>query len=152
MLLLAWLIVVETGALLAMVDIAVRRLPTALVAMMAAGVAGCVAAAALVAQRPRLVSAAAVAATVLGGGYLLLGLLAPSQLGMGDVRLAAVLGAALGVGGWDAVLLGSVLPYLLALPFAAAHLARYRCAAGGQLPFGPFLVAGAVLAAIITGL
>jgi leader peptidase (prepilin peptidase)/N-methyltransferase len=149
MLVLAWLLVMENGVLLAMIDIAAHRLPTPLVRTMTVGVATCIAVAALTAHQPRWAADAALAAVVLGGGYLLLALLTPNQVGMGDVRLAAVLGAALGTGGWDAVLLGAILPYPLALPFAVSRLTRRGAPAGGQLPFGPFLVAGAVLAAIV---
>jgi leader peptidase (prepilin peptidase)/N-methyltransferase len=116
---------------------------------MATGVGTCIAVAAILAHRPQWVTHAALAAAVLGGGYLLLALLTPSQVGMGDVRLVAALGAALGAGGRDTVLLGAALPYLLALPFAVARLRCRVSPAGGQLPFGPFLVAGAVLAAVI---
>src|SRR5262249_44160031 len=50
LLLLTWLIVIEAGALLAMIDLAVHRLPTPLVTAMAAGVAACIAMAGLVSR------------------------------------------------------------------------------------------------------
>jgi leader peptidase (prepilin peptidase)/N-methyltransferase len=149
LLLLTWLIVVEAGALLAMIDLTVHRLPTPLITAMTAGVAASITAAALVSRDPQLAIAGILAAAVMGGGYLLLALFTPSQVGMGDVRLAAVLGTALATGGWDTVLLGAVLPYLLAVPFAIAQIMRRRSTADGQVPFGPFLVAGAVLAATV---
>jgi hypothetical protein len=42
------------------------------------------------------------------------------------VRLAAQTGLLLGTAGWTAVILGTVLPYLLALPFAAVTVSRTR--------------------------
>ncbi|WP_229073382.1 hypothetical protein [Actinoplanes sp. DH11] len=87
---------------------------------------------------------------IAGGLYLLLALALPSQIGLGDVRLAAVLGAALGIGGWSPIVLGVILPYVVVFPFAVAYLLR-GASRKAQLPFGPFLVAGAVLARVLTG-
>lgn len=147
-LVLAWLIIVQAGALLATIDLLVQRLPTVLITVMGAGVGTCIVAAAVLSRQPYWAARAAIAAAVLGGAYLMLALLTPSGMGMGDVRLAAVLGAVLGVGGLDAVLLGAVLPYLLAAPYSVARLSRRRHT-DAQVPFGPFLVAGAILAAIV---
>ncbi|MCZ7421186.1 prepilin peptidase [Verrucosispora sp. WMMA2121] len=143
-----WLVVLYSGALLAAVDIAVRRLPTPVIAVAAAAVFAILAAeAAMTADGRRLVIAAAAGAT-LGGGYLLLALIAGSGMGLGDVRLAALLGAALGTLGWDAVLVGAVLPYLLAAPAALIRLVGRR--GEGSMPFGPYLVAGALAALLLT--
>jgi leader peptidase (prepilin peptidase)/N-methyltransferase len=144
-----WLVVLYSGALLAAVDIAVRRLPTLVIAVAAAMVFAILAAeAAMTADGRRLVIAAA-AGAALGGGYLLLALLVGSGMGLGDVRLAALLGTALGTLGWDAVLLGAVLPYLLAAPAALIRLVRRD---GNRLAFGPYLVAGALAALLFAPL
>ncbi|MET7831328.1 prepilin peptidase [Micromonospora sediminicola] len=141
-----WLVILYSGALLAAVDIAVRRLPTPVIAVAAAAVFVILAAeAAMTADGRRLVIAAA-AGAALGGGYLLLALLGGSGMGLGDVRLAALLGTALGTLGWNAVLLGAVLPYLLAAPAALAHLASR---VEGSMAFGPYLVAGALIALVL---
>ncbi|MEV4722827.1 prepilin peptidase [Micromonospora humida] len=141
-----WLVVLYSGALLAAVDIAVRRLPTPVVAAAALLVFAILAAeAALAADGRRLITAAA-AGAALGGGYLLLALVAGSGMGLGDVRLAALLGAALGTLGWDAVLLGAVLPYLLAAP---AALIRLVGRVEGSMAFGPYLVTGALAALLL---
>jgi leader peptidase (prepilin peptidase) / N-methyltransferase len=76
-----------------------------------------------------------------GGFFLVLALVYPAGLGMGDVKLAAFLGAWLG---WDvfvALFVGTLLGMLPAL----AVLAR-RGAAGRRttLPYVPALAAGAV--------
>jgi leader peptidase (prepilin peptidase)/N-methyltransferase len=110
-----------------------------------------VAAGAVVAGQPMRLLVAAGAGIVVGAGYLVLALLLPSQLGMGDVRLAAVLSLALGMKGWNAVLLGAFLPYLLAAPVSLVLLLHQRIRRQTQIPFGPYLVAGAVLSAVIAG-
>ncbi|WSZ77748.1 hypothetical protein OH804_04425 [Micromonospora sp. NBC_00860] len=85
------------------------------------------------------------AAAALGGLYLALVLVAGSGIGLGDVRLFALLGAALGATGWPAVLLGGLLPFVLAVPEALARLALRRA---HSVAFGPYLVAGALIAAV----
>ncbi len=90
----------------------------------------------------RLLAAAA------AGGFLLLAALAyPRGMGMGDVKLAAVLGLCLG---------SSVAPALLVALVAgvvvgAAIMARKGVAAGRKtaVPFGPFLALGALTAVFV---
>lgn len=82
------------------------------------------------------------------GGFLLLFLLAyPAGMGMGDVKLAAVLGLFLGAQVAVALLLG----VLLATAVGAGVMARLGVRRGRKvaLPFGPFLAAGGVLALLL---
>jgi len=150
-LLVTWLVVAQACTLLTLIDLAALRLPTVLVT--ATGVAVCigVVVAASVSHRPQWTLSALLGAAALGGSYLLIAVLAPGQIGMGDVRLSAVLGAALGIGGWQTLLLGALLPYIAAFPFALMQLQRDPPSQRGQMPFGPFLAAGAVMAAALTG-
>ena len=90
------------------------------------------------------------ATVVLGGGYLLLTAVGANNAGMGDVRLAALTGLMLGTGGWHTVLYGALIPYLLAAPFAFATNYRHRSSVGPpHIPFGPFLISGAIVAGLI---
>jgi leader peptidase (prepilin peptidase)/N-methyltransferase len=78
-----------------------------------------------------------------GGFFLVMALAYPAGLGMGDVKLAAFMGAWLGVEVVPALFLGS----LLALVPAVVILARHGKAGRKMgVPFGPFLAAGAVIA------
>jgi leader peptidase (prepilin peptidase) / N-methyltransferase len=91
----------------------------------------------------RLIAAAA------AGGFLLLAALAyPGGMGMGDVKLAGVLGLCLGSSVAPALLIALVLGVLVGV----AILARAGARAGRKtaIPFGPFLAAGA-LAAVFAG-
>ena len=64
----------------------------------------------------------------------------PVAMGFGDVKLAAVLGAMLG---WEKFLVGLFLAVSLGALFGIVQ----RIAGGGRLiPFGPYLLAGALLA------
>ncbi|WP_233513955.1 prepilin peptidase [Micromonospora craterilacus] len=139
----AWLAVLYAGLLLAAVDAATRRLPSPIVRAAAITVGACLVGHAAVTGQWRTLATALLACGVLGGGYLLLALAGGSAVGMGDVRLAAVLGASLGALGWSAVMWGAALPYVLAVPEALARLASPR---RSDLAFGPYLLAGALLA------
>ncbi len=83
------------------------------------------------------------------GGFLLLAVLAyPRGMGMGDVKLAAVLGLFLGRGVGPAVLVALVAGVLV----GGAIIARVGVASGRKtkVPFGPFLALGGI-AAIFAG-
>ncbi len=88
---------------------------------------------------PRWIGGAAVA----GGGLLVLAIIHPAGLGMGDVKLGAFLGAWLA---WHAVLaivLGTFAAFIPALGILAV---RGRAARKVGLPFAPFLALGGVIA------
>jgi len=137
----AWLAVALVALPLAVIDLACLRLPDLLVLP-----AGLVVLALAVAFGPA--GRCILAAGVLGGAYLVLALLPRSGLGYGDVKLAALLGLVLGWLGWRSVLLGAVLPYAFAGPVAIAALLTHRLRRDGALPFGPYLLAGALVAAV----
>lgn len=146
----AWQLMASVGLLLACIDVAVRRLPTLVVLTTAATVVGVIAVAAAVSRQPWPLGESLAAGVLMAGSYLLLVVIG-GGLGMGNVRLAGLLDLALGTVGWMAVLLGAVLPYLLASPNAAVQLRRARDPDGRQLPFGPHLVAATLLAACVPG-
>jgi leader peptidase (prepilin peptidase)/N-methyltransferase len=76
--------------------------------------------------------------------FLFLALLAyPRGMGMGDVKLALLLGAALG----KAVMVGLMVGMLAATVLSAVLFARHGLAARKMaIPFGPFLAFGALVA------
>ena len=87
----------------------------------------------------RLIAAAA------AGGFLLLAAIAhPGGMGMGDVKLAAVMGLFLGSAVAPAILIALLLGVLV----GALVIARDSSGQGRRtaIPFGPFLAAGAVVA------
>ncbi|MEE6260133.1 prepilin peptidase [Plantactinospora sonchi] len=145
-----WLLVPGAGLSLAGTDVAVRRLPNPVVLTPAAALVGIVAVAAAVSRQPWALGISLADGVLLAGAYLLLAVIG-GRVGIGDVRLAGLLGLALGTVGWAAVLLGAAQPYLLAIPNAATGLRCARNPAERQLPFGPYLVAGALLAASVFG-
>lgn len=68
-------------------------------------------------------------------------------MGMGDVKLAGVLGLAAGLLGDTAALLSPMLAFLFG---GAAAILALRRGPGVRIPFGPFLLAGLWLAVLAT--
>jgi leader peptidase (prepilin peptidase)/N-methyltransferase len=83
-----------------------------------------------------------VAAAGAGGFFLLLAIVNPAGLGMGDVKLAAFLGAWLGRDVAVALFVGALLG---ALPALVVLARRGRSAGKVTLPYVPALAAGAVV-------
>lgn len=146
--LLAVLLLAAAGLLLAPIDLAVRRLPDPVVGTAAAGCAAILVILAISTGSYPALGRAALAGLLLTGGYLLIALLPGASLGLGDVKLAGLLGLVLGWLGWRYVLFGALLPHLLTGPVVLALLLTGRLRRDSTLPFGPALLAGAGLAIV----
>jgi leader peptidase (prepilin peptidase)/N-methyltransferase len=96
---------------------------------------------------PGFVPEQLIAATAAGGFFLLAALLYPGGMGMGDVKLAAMLGLYLGRGVAPAVLVALIGGVLA----GALVIARKGAAEGRKtaVPFGPFLALGGVVALFV---
>lgn len=81
--------------------------------------------------------------------YGLLWFIAPSQIGLGDVKLAPSLGLALGWLGLEAFVTGVVAIHVLGGLWGAALLATGRAGRGSSFPFGPFMLAGTLAAVLL---
>lgn len=128
---------------LAFIDAAVRRLPDWLTGPAAVGV--------LVLLAPAGWSGwlrALLGGLALAGFYLLLVLISPSSMGLGDVKAAASLGALLAWAGWRTLFYGGMAGLLLAAVYSVVLLASGRATGKDQFPFGPFLIAGAFAAVL----
>ena len=67
-------------------------------------------------------------------------------MGLGDVKLAASVGAALGWIGWRALVEGTFLTFALAAIYGVALLLLRRATRTSQMPLGPFIVLGTIAA------
>lgn len=76
--------------------------------------------------------------------YLLLAVVGRGALGWGDVKLAGILGMALGWVSWTAVLYGALAGLFLATGFALVLVLARRLTRKDFIPLGPFLIIGAV--------
>jgi leader peptidase (prepilin peptidase) / N-methyltransferase len=131
-----------TLVLLAAIDLEHRVLPNAIV-LPAVPVA--LALAAL--WHPHKVPIHLLAGAVFGGVFLLIALVYPKGMGMGDVKLALLIGIALGSATVTAVIVTSIASFV----GAVLVLARSGLAARKQtIPFGPYLAVGAIVAFFFT--
>jgi len=80
-----------------------------------------------------------------GGGLLLVALVAPNGMGMGDVKLAALIGLVLGSRGLPSVIVALGVGILAGGIGASLALAAGR-SRKSAIPFGPFLAGGAAAA------
>lgn len=144
---LGWLVL--CGVALAFIDAAIRRLPDPLTGAAFVGPLGFLTIAALTGGHPGQLARAGIAAVVLCGFYLVLFIARPSGMGLGDVKLAAGVGVALGWLGWQAVVTGTFVTFVLAAVYGCALLLLRRASRTSQLPLGPFIVIG-TLAAIVS--
>lgn len=131
---------------LAMIDIDVKRLPNSLVltswAVVGLGLAVTAAAEGTWGDLGR----AALGALTMGAAYLLLAVVYPAGMGMGDVKLAVLLGMILGWFGWAEVAVGFFAGFLLGAVWGLTLIAFRRGGRKTAIPFGPFMIAGCWLA------
>lgn len=139
-----------TLVVLTVIDLDHRLLPNRIVyPAFVAGWAGLTAAALVEGDPDRLV-AAALGALAFGGFFFVVAFLYPAGMGGGDVKLAFVLGTFLGYsGGIGVVLVGMFLAFLLGGLLGVAAMLVSKAGRKTQLPFGPFLALGSVLAVFI---
>jgi leader peptidase (prepilin peptidase)/N-methyltransferase len=133
------------GVCLGFVDAAVRRLPDPLTLPAFGG-----AVVLLALDRPGALPAALLGALGMAGCYLLLILIHPPGMGLGDAKLALALGALLGPHGPGAVALGTAAGFALAGLYAAALLLLRRATRRTQLPHGPFMLLGTLVTLLMT--
>jgi leader peptidase (prepilin peptidase)/N-methyltransferase len=143
------------GVLLAVVDWRVQRLPTRLVYYTLAGVAVGLVFASLV-EWNWVPLATAVAGAALFANAFYLVWFATKQftgmivLGLGDVRLAAVLGLLLGWYGLPYVLYGAIAGHVIALAIAVGTCIHRR-RLFVRYSFGPPLIAGTLAVVLLQG-
>jgi leader peptidase (prepilin peptidase)/N-methyltransferase len=144
----AFLVLGALGVVLAAVDLATRRLPDPLVlTAYGAGLVLFGLAAAWSGDAVPLLRAC-LGTVALFGLYLVLALVNPAGLGFGDVKLAGVLGLHLAWLGWDVLLVGALAGFLLVAVVALVLLVTRRANRSSELPFGPFMLVGALLAVV----
>jgi leader peptidase (prepilin peptidase)/N-methyltransferase len=142
----AYLFFVAVGVALTAIDLDERRLPNAIVypTYLVLGALLCGASFLDGSIEPLL--RAAVGALALFAFYLMLVLAYPGGMGLGDVKLAGVVGGALGFLSYPALLIGGFSAFLIGGLAGVALVVLRRAGRRSSIPFGPFMVAGALLA------
>lgn len=148
----AFLVLAAAGVVLSVIDADIRRLPDAITLPAYPVVAVLLAVASALDGAPGWADLARAGAGALAaaGVYLLLCLAPGAQLGFGDVKLAGLLGLALGWLSWASLAVGLVLGFAYGAAFALVLLASRRAGLRSRIPFGPAMLAGA-LTAVLAG-
>jgi len=122
-----------------LIDLELRLIPNLIT-----GPAALAAVVAIAALDPDFLPEALIAGAAAGGFFLLAALMYPRGMGMGDVKLAGMLGLYLG----RAVAPAVFIALIAGVAVGAAVIARKGAAEGRKtaVPFGPFLALGGIIA------
>jgi leader peptidase (prepilin peptidase)/N-methyltransferase len=142
----AYLYLAAIGVALAAIDLDTRRLPNAIVLPSYPVLAVLLFGAALWDGDWWALLRSAIGAASLFAFYLLLVLAYPKGMGWGDVKLAGLLGAALGYLSWAALVVGAMAGFVLGAVLGVAIILARQGDRKTAVPFGPFMIAGALLA------
>jgi len=145
----AYLYFAAAGIALFLIDVDFHRLPSAIVLPSYPVVAVLLTVSSAWRDDWWSLARAGAGAAALLGFYLLVRCVHPAGMGLGDVRLAGVLGALLAYLSWPALVIGAFGGFLLGAVAGVITLAGGRGSRKTALPFGPFMVTAAFLALLV---
>lgn len=144
-LLLALLYLMAISVALALIDIDTHRLPNVIVLPAYVVVVVLLGGASAMTGDWAAFVRAGIGLVGLGTVYLVLALAVPGGMGMGDVKLAGVLGFVLAYLGWGPLAVGAFAAFLLGGTFSLVLMSTGRAGRRSGIPFGPWMLAGAWL-------
>lgn len=142
----AYLFFAAVGIALAAIDLDVLRLPNVIVYPTYLVLAVLLTLASLVEGSPGPLVRAGIGAAALFAFYLAIAIIHPSGMGFGDVKLAGVIGAVLSFLSYPALVIGAFAAFVLGGLGAGALVLARRASGKSAIPFGPSMIAGALLA------
>lgn len=145
---LAFLVIAGIGVALAWIDIDTHRLPDAIVLPAYPVVASLLVVAAAATGEWWALLRAGLGGAILLAAYVAMAFAYPRGMGLGDVKLAGLLGIALGWLGWGELAVGGFSPFLLGGLFAVVLVVLRRAGRGSGIPFGPWMLGGTALAVL----
>ncbi|MDQ1719996.1 MAG: leader peptidase (prepilin peptidase) / N-methyltransferase [Pseudonocardiales bacterium] len=145
----AYLYFVAIGVALSFIDIASHRLPNAIVLPSYPVLAVLLTAATIWHHDWSALLRAAIGGAILFLFYLVLALVHPAGMGLGDVKLSALLGALLAYISWSALIVGALAGFMLAALVGIAMIASRRGGLKTAIPFGPFMIVGTMLGILV---
>jgi leader peptidase (prepilin peptidase)/N-methyltransferase len=144
----AFLLLGVLGVQLARIDVALHLLPNPLVLILLTGGLLLFLLPGVFGKQSDDLLRAALGAVILFAGYLILGLISPGGIGMGDVKLAAPIGLYLGYLGWSHLLYGGLIGFVLNGLVTVLVLSRKGRSKATEVPHGPSML-GALAAVTI---
>ncbi|MCK8608332.1 A24 family peptidase [Agromyces sp. C10] len=147
----ALLALAATGVVLSIVDLTEHRLPNAVMLPTLIALAVLLVVASAISGEWMSLLWALVGCAGMFGLYLVLALISPSAMGMGDVKFAAPLGLVVGWFGWTVWFAGVFAGFVIGGIVSLIALATRRVALRGSIPFGPSMLAGALVALLVFG-
>ncbi|MEU6956277.1 A24 family peptidase [Streptomyces sp. NPDC045714] len=150
--LIGWLALTPVAVLLAVVDRRVHRLPDPLTLPLAVAAVLLLGGAALLPGHAGSWTSGLLGGVALGGFYFLLFLINPNGMGFGDVKLALALGVALGWYGWTVLFVGGFAGFLFGAAYGLALVLLRRAGRRTGIPFGPFMIGGALTGLLLGAL
>lgn len=137
------LFVMAISVALALIDLDTQRLPDAIVLPSYAVVIVCGAGMSLLGGDWGAFARGLTGMAALGTFYLVLAIAVPRGMGLGDVKLAGVLGFVLAYLGWGPLAVGAFGAFLLGGTFSIVLMVLRRVGRKSGIPFGPWMLAGA---------
>jgi leader peptidase (prepilin peptidase)/N-methyltransferase len=137
------------GIALALIDLETRRLPNAIVLPSYPVLAVLLAASAWYQHDWWSLARAGIGGAALYSFFFALAFAAPAAMGFGDVKLAGLVGGVLAYLSWWTLVLGAFLGFLLGAVVGVALMLAGRAGRKTALPFGPYMIAGALLALFV---
>jgi leader peptidase (prepilin peptidase)/N-methyltransferase len=137
------------GISLAMIDLDVGRLPNSIVYPSYPVLAVLLALAAFVQHEPAALLRAGMGAAALFGLYFAVAYLYPAGMGFGDVKLAGIVGGVLAFVSYPVLAVGAFAAFFLGSVIGILRILSGRSTAKSAIAFGPFMIAGALLAIFV---
>lgn len=147
--LVAYLYLAAISIALTLIDVDTRRLPNAIVLPAYVVLLALFAVACVLGAPWDSLFRAAIGGAALFAFYALLRAVRPGGMGGGDVKLAGVVGVALGWVGWGALAVGAFAAFVLGGLFGVALMVVRRAGRKSAIPFGPWLLAGGWVGIIV---
>lgn len=145
----AFLAFMTTLVILSAVDLEHRRILNRVLGPMAIVALVSLPAAALIEGRPAIIGRSALGALAYFAPMLLLGLVIPSSMGMGDIKLAGYLGFHLGWFSLPHVLLGAFVGFLIGAVTGIGLVIAGKKGRKDYVPFGPSMALGAAIVVLM---
>jgi leader peptidase (prepilin peptidase)/N-methyltransferase len=145
----AWCYLAAVGIALTAIDLDTHRLPNLIVLPSYAVLASLFVVATLVDGHVENLLRAVVGMIALAAFYLFVVLVYPKGMGFGDVKLAGLLGMAMGYASWGSLVFGSFAGFALGAIAGIVLIASGRGTRKTAVPFGPFMIVGAFVGILV---